>query len=50
VDSLTYLSEEGMLKVTSQNPQSFCTACFNGNYPIEIPENIKRSKLMLETV
>lgn len=50
VDTLTYLSQEGMLKVTNENPQSFCTACFNGNYPIDIPEDIKRSKLILETV
>lgn len=49
VDSLTYLSEEGMLKVTKENPQHFCTACFNGNYPVDIPENVKRSKLMLES-
>ncbi len=49
VDSLTYLSEEGMLKVTKENPEHFCTACFNGNYPVDIPENIKRSKLMLES-
>jgi amidophosphoribosyltransferase len=49
VDTLTYLSQEGMLKVTNENPQSFCTACFNGNYPIDIPEDIKRAKLILET-
>lgn len=49
VDTLTYLSQEGMLKVTNENPQSFCTACFNGHYPIDIPEDIKRSKLILET-
>lgn len=50
VDTLTYLSEEGMLKVTRENPQSFCTACFNGKYPIDIPEEVKRSKLILEAV
>jgi amidophosphoribosyltransferase len=48
VDSLAYLSEEGMLKVTGEDTNSFCSACFNGNYPVAIPENIKRSKLMLE--
>ncbi|HHP7230674.1 MAG TPA: amidophosphoribosyltransferase [Xenococcaceae cyanobacterium] len=48
VDTLAYLSWEGMLKVTNENPQSFCSACFTGDYPIEIPEQIKRSKLMLE--
>jgi amidophosphoribosyltransferase len=48
VDSLAYLSWEGMLAVTGENPQNFCSACFTGNYPIPIPENVRRSKLMLE--
>jgi amidophosphoribosyltransferase len=48
VDSLAYLSWEGMLAVTQQNPQSFCSACFTGDYPIAIPDTVKRSKLMLE--
>lgn len=50
VDSLGYLSQEGMLKVTRENPQHFCTACFNGNYPIEIPDEIKSSKFVLENL
>lgn len=48
VDSLEYLSWEGMLTVTGVDPKSFCSACFTGNYPIAIPDQIKRSKLMLE--
>jgi amidophosphoribosyltransferase len=48
VDSLAYLSWEGMLKVTGENPNSFCSACFTGDYPISIPEDVKRSKLILE--
>ncbi|MBR8827586.1 MAG: amidophosphoribosyltransferase [Gomphosphaeria aponina SAG 52.96 = DSM 107014] len=50
VDSLAYLSWEGMLKVTGEEPKSFCSACFTGDYPIAIPEKVKRSKLMLEEV
>jgi amidophosphoribosyltransferase len=50
VDSLAYLSWEGMLEVTGEDPNSFCSACFTGDYPISIPEPIKRSKLMLEKV
>ncbi|MDJ0674505.1 MAG: amidophosphoribosyltransferase [Calothrix sp. MO_167.B42] len=50
VDSLAYLSWEGMLKVTGQDTNNFCSACFTGDYPVAIPEQIKRSKLMLETV
>ena len=48
VDSLAYLSWEGMLKATGEDPKSFCSACFTGDYPIPIPENVKRSKLRLE--
>ncbi|MBD2774551.1 amidophosphoribosyltransferase [Iningainema sp. BLCCT55] len=48
VDSLAYLSWQGMVEATREDPQSFCTACFTGDYPISIPEQVKRSKLMLE--
>ncbi|PSO63067.1 MAG: amidophosphoribosyltransferase [Cyanobacteria bacterium QH_2_48_84] len=48
VDSLEYLSLEGMLEATGEDPDSFCTACFTGDYPVPIPEEVKRSKLMLE--
>lgn len=33
-DSLGYLSKEGMLKCTRRNKKEFCTACFDGKYPI----------------
>jgi amidophosphoribosyltransferase len=48
VDSLQYLSWKGMLDATREDPNSFCSACFTGDYPISIPETVKRSKLMLE--
>jgi len=48
VDSLAYLSWEGMLNATKEDPNSFCSACFTGDYPIDVPETVKRSKLMLE--
>ncbi|MGK7944222.1 MAG: amidophosphoribosyltransferase [Microcystaceae cyanobacterium] len=49
VDSLAYLSWQGMLNVTGQDTESFCSACFTGDYPIDIPDDVRRSKLMLET-
>jgi len=49
VDSLAYLSWSGMLKATGEDTNNFCSACFTGDYPVAIPEKIKRSKLMLET-
>jgi len=48
VDSLAYLSWEGMLQATGENPDHFCSACFTGDYPIEIPDQVKQSKLLLE--
>lgn len=48
VDSLAYLSWEGMLLATQEDPNHFCSACFTGDYPIPVPEMVKRSKLMLE--
>ena len=49
VDSLAYLSWEGMLAATGEDTNSFCSACFTGDYPIAIPDKLKGSKLMLET-
>lgn len=48
VDSLSYLSWKGMLEETKDDSENFCSACFTGDYPVPIPEVIKRSKLMLE--
>lgn len=48
VDSLAYLTRQGMLKATQEEPNSFCSACFTGDYPIAVPEQVKRSKLILE--
>jgi amidophosphoribosyltransferase len=48
VDSLAYLSWDGMLQATGEDTQSFCSACFTGDYPVPVPEMVKRSKLVLE--
>ncbi|RKD29038.1 amidophosphoribosyltransferase [Thermohalobacter berrensis] len=36
-DSLAYLSLEGLIKSTGQK-EGFCTACLNGDYPMEVPK------------
>ncbi|MFA6610420.1 MAG: amidophosphoribosyltransferase [Candidatus Omnitrophota bacterium] len=36
VDTLKYLSLEGMLNSMSQPKEDFCTACFTGDYPTKI--------------
>ena len=34
VDSLHYLSVDGMVRATGQPKENFCLACFDGNYPV----------------
>jgi amidophosphoribosyltransferase len=48
VDTLAYLSLDGMVEATRENSESFCSACFTGKYPVSVPEPLKGSKLMLE--
>src|SRR5438445_6824122 len=33
-DSLSYLSPEGMVKATGLPRNSFCMACYDGDYPV----------------
>ncbi len=46
LDSLKYLSLEGMLKAMLLPKEEFCTACFNGEYPVKPSK--KLSKRILE--
>lgn len=45
-DSLGYLSMEGMVAATGSPEQTLCRACFDGEYPIPIPEHA--GKFLLE--
>jgi amidophosphoribosyltransferase len=45
-DSLGYLSLEGMVEAAGGEEGSFCRACFDGEYPIAIPEGA--GKFVLE--
>jgi len=38
VDTLGYLSLDGMLRAAGGERTEFCHACFSGDYPTEIPE------------
>ncbi|MCA9298058.1 MAG: amidophosphoribosyltransferase, partial [Phycisphaerales bacterium] len=40
VDSLAFLSLEGMLGVMHHPPESYCTACFSGDYRIDVEHPI----------
>ncbi len=47
-DSLGYLSLEGLLKAVGIEAGRLCRACFDGKYPIPIPEHLRLSKHLLE--
>ncbi len=42
VDSLHYLSHEGMLSCVKMEPERYCTACFSGNYPMDVDEPVEK--------
>ncbi|OGW86643.1 MAG: amidophosphoribosyltransferase [Omnitrophica bacterium RIFCSPHIGHO2_02_FULL_46_11] len=45
VDSLGYLSHEGLLKAVSFPKENYCTACFTGSYPTKIFDEMDKFKL-----
>jgi amidophosphoribosyltransferase len=47
-DSLAYLSVEDMVASTGRRADEYCLACFTGDYPVEIPESVRRGKMALE--
>jgi len=47
-DSLGYLSLEGLIKAAGLPRESFCTACFTGQYPL--PVQLEMDKLALENL
>jgi amidophosphoribosyltransferase len=38
-DTLSYLSLEGMLTAVGPRRSSYCTSCYTGEYPVEIPRD-----------
>ena len=42
VDSFSYLSHEGMLSCVKMPPEKYCTACFSGDYPIDVTEPVEK--------
>ncbi len=45
VDSVGYLSLEGMLAATTQDKNNFCSACFSGKYPTPLFDEVDKLKL-----
>ncbi len=48
LDSLEYLSQEGMLScVRAHPPEDYCCACFDGDYPV-IPDQLKEAGAVVQ--
>ena len=47
-DSLGYVSLDGLISATQVASDRLCSACFTGQYPIRIPEDMSEGKLRLE--
>jgi len=46
VDSLAYLSLDGLIKATGGRKEKYCMACFDGDYPLSFDKN--QNKFMFE--
>ena len=44
-DSLSYISVEGLLECGSKSPESYCTACFTGSYPVPFEKDDRQREL-----
>ncbi len=43
-DTLGYLSVEGVKNIAKEASCNFCTGCFTGNYPIDVPKVMEKNK------
>jgi amidophosphoribosyltransferase len=48
VDSLAYLEIDRLIAATGSGADSFCAACFTGDYPVPVPEYDTKHALELE--
>ncbi|HEX9897219.1 MAG TPA: amidophosphoribosyltransferase [Dehalococcoidales bacterium] len=46
LDSLGYLSIDGMVKSSGLPSSSLCMGCFNGVYPVNPPQNLKNANVL----
>ena len=44
VDSIGYLSLKGLVNAIHLPKEHLCLACFNVDYPVQVPDNLQRSK------
>ena len=45
VDSVAYLSVGDMLGATGWTANSFCTACFTGDYPLPVEAGLRKDSM-----
>jgi amidophosphoribosyltransferase len=48
VDSISYLTVDSLLEAVNQPDMKFCTACFDGEYPILFEEEVTEDKLRFD--
>ena len=48
VDTLGYLSVDSAKKIAKTATCGFCTACFDGDYPVSVPDKPLKSKFMFK--
>lgn len=48
-DSLAYLSMDNLIEAVGQPKSTFCRACFDGEYPIQIPSDVKFTKHVFDS-
>ncbi|MFC4335128.1 amidophosphoribosyltransferase [Salininema proteolyticum] len=44
-DSLGYISLDGLTAASGQKSDNLCRACFDGKYPVELPDNLGKNLL-----
>ena len=49
-DSVGYLSLDGLLGAVEEDRERYCSACFSGNYPIELPAHGRDQLKLFEKV
>ena len=48
-DSLHYLTIPGLMRAIGRGPaQEFCRACFDGSYPVPVPQQLEMDKMQFE--
>jgi amidophosphoribosyltransferase len=47
-NTLAYLSIDGLVESVGGTTDNFCMACFDGNYPIQIPQQLPLDKWLFE--